>query len=425
VADLTIQQPTLPAEGGYTQAEREFMSLQPPGLWPEAQNTNFGQVRKVTTDLVQENIDKLTTLWNEMFPGTSVDYLSLWEEMLGLTVDPSRQIKDRRAGIRSARRYGGFRRGLIRSIIDEFLLATFGDAIALTLAGVAMDVGGIPLYSGATSLIGLARIYEDVRNFAYEVWIKNAATPDMPTMLKRLQRITPAGITVTVDNTHVDVLDYFRLLRNAQPVLYIRDNGGTDASGYGQNATVTAVAALAAPGLLHANVAGGNAGMTFNGTTSFMSVAHAAWLNVGDIFTWESLVKHTTRPTAGNYQTLRAKGTGSFQVRIDSNGLISLWKMGTGMIASSTIALATGTTYRVGIKKNGARVKIMIDGVDRTGPVTNQTMIDTASAITFGQNGSSAEFYNGQMDEIALYNGELDDAVLIDHANTSQDIATY
>lgn len=419
--------PTLLPEGPYGQIERRFIELSPVELWPEAQNTVFGNFRKVYCDMAQAKADELTELWFEMFPDTANRYLSLWEEEYGLPVAPTgKTLAERRSYLLARVRKGPFSRTRLRLTIGDFIAATLlGDSISFGPTGVALDPGGLPLYPGTFSLIGTFRVYENVRNFSYEVWIKSTITPDIARLTRELDRITPAHLSYTIDNTHADVLDYFRLERNAQPVHYIRDNGATDQSGYGLNGTPTSISALASPGLLHTNVAGGNAGLTFNGTTSFISVADANQLDVGDLFTWEAVVNVTNLPSAGNYDTLACKGTGAWQIRIDSAGILSLWKQGTGLIVAATAALATGTVYNVSVRKRGDFAAIRVSGVDRTGAITLRTLVDTSSAYLIGQNGSSAEWFDGKMDEIAYYNYWVSDNDLDDHNNTRQDVATY
>lgn len=427
----TIEQPILPAEGVYTRAELEFISLQPPGLWPDGQDSNFGQVRKVVTDILQENIDQLTTLWNEMFPSTATDYLSQWEEMLGLPVDETKSVVNRRAGILTARRYGGFTRTLIRGIIDELLTATFGDAIRLTPAGVAMSVGGVPLFADASSLIGLARVYENVRAFSYEVWIKSTTTPDMTTLLRRLQRITPAGITVTVDNTKLDVLDYFRLVRNAQPGNYYRLNGNaTDSSGYGITGTINGgpIGAIASPGLLNTNVVHtADAGMDFDGVDDNIFVpSYGAPVKLG--VTIEAIVRPDALPSAGNYGLFfsDAVNADSF-VGVFNNGGTMRWVFALGAPANRIEASTpvVGTTARVTAKYDGTYMRLFVNGVKVGERAVSGALVGFTGGYYIGRWTSGGSFWNGGMDEHAVYNYALSDADIKDHSDTSQDIATY
>src|SRR4051794_13713488 len=102
-----MRQPTLPPEGPYGQIEQRFIELSPADLWPEAQNTNFGQFRKVATDILQEKVDELTLFWFEMFPDTADKYLGLWEEEYGLPVAPvGKSNAERKAYLLARVRHG-------------------------------------------------------------------------------------------------------------------------------------------------------------------------------------------------------------------------------------------------------------------------------------------------------------------------------
>lgn len=195
-------QPTLPAEGTYTEVEKDFIDLQPPGLWPENQDSNFGQVRKVITDIVQECVDEINHLSAEAYIATADEYLGLWEEIVHVPISPAGKTTTERRTIAGPRlHYGAFTRTRRREIVESFIIATFGESVALTSSGVELTSGGVPLYSGTFSLTGTYNIVEDVENFSYDVRILDTVTVDADALEKELERITPAGISFTITFT--------------------------------------------------------------------------------------------------------------------------------------------------------------------------------------------------------------------------------
>lgn len=192
---------TLPAEGVYTEAELHFIELSPDGLWPDNQDSNFGQFRKVVTDIIQEDfIDLLSILNMEAFYPTSTTYLSLWEEMVGLPTNPSgRTSPERRSAVGSRLEYGAFTRSRRRRIVEAFIVATFGESVSFTPDGIPITVGGIPLFSGVFSLSGTYEINEAIERFYYQVKILDTIDPDVIGLTRELDRITPDGITFDVN----------------------------------------------------------------------------------------------------------------------------------------------------------------------------------------------------------------------------------
>jgi hypothetical protein len=416
-----IGQPTLLPEGTYTDAELAFIELSPPGLWPENQDSNFGQTRKVLMDIVQSCIDEIDHLGEEMFVSTASEYLSLWEDIVRVPIAPvGKTDAQRRAIIKPRLQYGPFTRSRVRSIVEGFIMPTFGDALSFTPSGLSLSAGGLSMLSGVSSLVGAYRVYEDVRAYAYAVWIKSSITPDIPSLLKELQRVTPAGIAVTIDNSKANALSYFRTVRNKQPVWYSRlDGNANDASGYGNNGTlVGAPPAVASPGLLVATGNDDTAAYDLDGATQYMTIPHAAQLNVGNQFSLEMWVRGDSGGAVGR---LYDKGTGTLSLYTDSGG-VYLQSRAVANIAVSTIALTAATVYHLVVTYDGVNAKIWINAVDRTGAVTPQVLTDTATVARVGANQAGGEFFNGPIDEVALYNEVLTPAQVLENYNAGKNI---
>lgn len=170
---ITPFQPTLPAEGAFTDAEIAFMEDSPPGLFPENQNSNFGFViRKIFTDKIQQLIGQQQTLYNERFVETALTFLDVWEGDYGLPVAPTgRTVAQRRQDILSRIQVGPYTRARRRTVVENFISATFGAGVLLTPAGVPIGAG-IPLYSGASSFVGLYAIRE---NYTWKNLLANSS----------------------------------------------------------------------------------------------------------------------------------------------------------------------------------------------------------------------------------------------------------
>lgn len=197
-----MAQPTLPAEVLLTDIERDFIETSPVGLWPDNQNSNFGQLRKIICDLLQENADLISTFLQESFVQTSNNDLDMWEEQQGLPINPvGVSTETRRSRILGNIYKQPFTRTIRKIIVELYITATFGESIQLTSSGVKLSAGGVPLFAEpATDLSAIYSIVEDVINFAYTVTIDVSVTPDINGLTRDLKRLTPAGISFTIVN---------------------------------------------------------------------------------------------------------------------------------------------------------------------------------------------------------------------------------
>lgn len=211
---VTPYQPTLPPEGAFTDAEIDFIESSPPGLFPDNQDSNFGFiVRKTWTDRVQELIDQLDTLYSERFIVTSTEFLDEWERMAGVPTAPTGLDPiTRRAIVLGRVRKGPFTRALRRSIVENYIGATFGTPAAFDVSGISLTAGGVPLYAGAGTVEQMYEIVEDVPNYLYHIYIDSAFTPAAG-MIRELTRATPAGISFDIS-----------YVPNAAPRLYWKLN---------------------------------------------------------------------------------------------------------------------------------------------------------------------------------------------------------
>lgn len=187
-------------------------------------------------------------------------------------------------------------------------------------------------------------------------------------------------------------------------------------------AAAGAVSAVDSSGLAHDLTVNGGAtivtgarslAVDLDGSTGYMTATDHADLDLTDTFTLEAWV--TGAPTGGN-QTIFDKGVGAYLLRLQSTGALALAKNGTAVIVASTIVVPNdGALHHVVATKSGATVKLYIDGVDRTGTVTNQTCANTATDLYVGRLSAGGEFFNGIIDEPAVYATALSSARVSAH----------
>jgi hypothetical protein len=187
----------------------------------------------------------------------------------------------------------------------------------------------------------------------------------------------------------------------------------TAVDGPGPNAgTYTGGVRLNQPGAL---VGDANRAALFDGGDDAISVADSASLDLGDgPLTLEAWVKRST--TTGD-ESIFLKGTNAYHFTVKA-GRLTLTKQAGADIAQSTTTITDTTTWHhVAATKNGASVKLYIDGADVTGTVTNATLANTADSLTIG--GGSTPFA-GSLDELGIYNSVLSGATVLDHYNAGR-----
>jgi len=202
----TPNQPSLPAEIQFTEAELVFLDESPAGLFPENQDSNFGfAIRKIFSDRIQDIANWQDRLYNEHFVQTSEQFLDQWEIEVGLPPNPPElviPVQNQRAAVLSRIQRGPFTRKRRDDIIRRYVETTFGNPIQLVPQGVPIDLGGIPIYGEAADVTSLYLVVEHQTTFSYTVWIALTNTPNLQSLTRELKRITPAGISFNITNTH-------------------------------------------------------------------------------------------------------------------------------------------------------------------------------------------------------------------------------
>jgi len=210
------------------------------------------------------------------------------------------------------------------------------------------------------------------------------------------------------------------------PLAYWRlgESSGTaaaDASGNGRAGTYVNTPTLGSPGLLSSDT---NTSVTFDGVEEHVSIGDApVWNLTGDL-TIEALINVTG---GHNYRTIAAKhrrsdDTSTFEFRIyaDTGKLQFVQKTtsGTYMTIASSAVLATGTSYHVAVTKEGATVRLYIDGVlDKTATFSS-AVASNASPVRIGMRDGQKAF-GGRIDEVAIYDRALSGSRIGVHAAAS------
>lgn len=192
-------QPALPAESFLSDLEKYFIDQQPINLWPVNQNSNFGLIRKLILDEMQEALTLLDELSNESFVSTASGYLGRWEVELGLPVGQGgRTDAQRRRTLESRLAIGPFTHARRNALIEAAIGDTFGEVPQFTAGGIPFGAGGIAFHSGIGDFTGTYAIKEDIENFSYEVRIRNDITLDEDWLRRELTWMTPGGISYTI-----------------------------------------------------------------------------------------------------------------------------------------------------------------------------------------------------------------------------------
>jgi len=144
--------------------------------------------------------------------------------------------------------------------------------------------------------------------------------------------------------------------------------------------------------------------LSFDGVDDHVEVPDSNSLDTGDIFTQALWFKRSS--ISGAVEVLFDKGAGSSSFAIDTDNSIMLCKDNFGCLVSTTISITDTGWHHAVVTKNGSTIKLYIDGVDYTGAVTNQTIVNTTSV--FFISGPSGEFpFNGSIDDVRIYNRAL------------------
>ena len=156
-----------------------------------------------------------------------------------------------------------------------------------------------------------------------------------------------------------------------------------------------------------------NTAVLFDGSTGTVTIPHSPSLDVGDSFTVEAWVKRNGFG-APDYQAIASQGANAWLLAFNASNRLVLRQAKVGDLVQSTVSVTDTGWHHVAATKSGSSVHLYIDGVDRTGSVTNRTMANNTIPLSIGQS-SSTSYWNGTLDEVALYNTALSASTIQTH----------
>lgn len=220
-------------------------------------------------------------------------------------------------------------------------------------------------------------------------------------------------------------MSYESVVKEDAPKGYWRlgEASGTEAVDSSGNAQKGEYKAAPTLGVAGAIAGDGNTAASFaKASKQYVSVPDSATLDLLDTLTYEIWFK---RASISTLQTLLDKGPGSLIVRVLATDKILVRRNGTANICESTVTVTDTTTWHhLAVTKAGATVKLWLDGVDRTGAVTNSTLVNTAIILSIGASeAGSEEWWDGNLDEVAVYATALSEARVKAHYRQGRGVA--
>ena len=186
----------------------------------------------------------------------------------------------------------------------------------------------------------------------------------------------------------------------------------TAADSYGVNhGTYTNRTALSEPGALAGDT---NRAVRLDGTNDYVTVPDALSLRFGNgPLTIETWIKRSTVDL--NALLIVQKGASGAQFAL-YNDNAQFGKNDVGTIVTSTASVTGTGWHHLVVTKNGAATLLYIDGVDRTGGVTERALTDVSPApLRFGAYDGVSNYLPASIDEFAVYNAALSAATVLDH----------
>ncbi len=166
-------------------------------------------------------------------------------------------------------------------------------------------------------------------------------------------------------------------------------------------------------------------GWAFDGTDDYASITSFPTLT--SAFTFEAWVKAPAPQgmTASDYPTIiRRDGSDIVLLRVRASGLgvepgqAEVYIAGTTLTSGPSYRVDDGNWHHVAFTQSGNQARLYIDGVQRASATTAQSTFNFGTGVGYiGYGGSSAEHFQGTLDEVAIYSTALSAARITAHAN--------
>jgi hypothetical protein len=175
-----------------------------------------------------------------------------------------------------------------------------------------------------------------------------------------------------------------------------------DASGNGNNGSLTGTTWVATGKF--------GAALSFNGTSSLVTVPDSASLDLTNGMTVEAWVRPTS--SSGWHTILLKESTGTFAYALyshnNSNRPASYITVeATERFINGSVALQLNTWTHVATTYDGSNLRIYINGVLRGTRSGTGAMAVSAAPLRIGGNAISGEYFSGLIDEVRVYNRAL------------------
>lgn len=418
-------QPIIPEQPKQvSEAEFNFMEDSPPEFFPDNPESNFGLKRRLWTTQMQEIIDQLNLTYLERFPTSSAQFIDEWEITVGLPVgtDTSEAgIAARRNRVVSRLRKTAFTDEAIKQIVEGFIAVTFGAPLMLTVPGVEIPAGGLSLYGEGGDITATYRVYHDIENFSYTVFIRSDITPDIVGLTRELQRITPAGISFTIDNSKANILDYTRAIKDDGPTAYWKLGAN-----FNNSTSLTGLNGAASGGVTAGNGAAlaqnaTDASTDFNGTSQFVTITDAPAISPTGAFSLEAWVRPDVAD--GAQRTIMRK-VNSYLLDVSANKIrFGVWKASTLYNLASVASIVAATNYHLVATYDGLKLRLYINGALSQELAVIEGPIDQGGNLGIGALTSGSAFWDGRIDEEVFYNYMLSPEQILAHYKTGTNVA--
>jgi hypothetical protein len=167
------------------------------------------------------------------------------------------------------------------------------------------------------------------------------------------------------------------------------------------------------------NTTGGRFGgaLSFNGTSTRMSVPNSTSLNLTSGMTLMAWVRPTSSTQTGNRTIMRRETNGYWLYAGRTNGILdnNTLQPGGGVVIGSTqsvdtnTALAVNTWTHVALTYEGGAVRLYVNGTQVDTDTANGSISSGTSQLWIGGN-NNGEYFQGLIDEVRIYNRGLTQA---------------
>jgi fibronectin type 3 domain-containing protein len=175
----------------------------------------------------------------------------------------------------------------------------------------------------------------------------------------------------------------------------------TDASGQGNTGTISSATWVTAGKF--------GAALSFNGTSSWVTVADAASLDLTTGMTIEAWV-NPVADTGWRSVVLKESAAGlAYSLYSSNNAALpaAVVHVNNDITVNGTAALALSTWTHLAITFDGLRLRLFANGVQVSTKIANGAASVTNGALRIGGNAVWGEYFKGSIDEVRIYNRAL------------------